>query len=585
MALIAACHRLSTGIRLRSNCPMRKLLIALFGLAGALAQDSGSEKKFGVIEGQVVNSQTGQALRRANLTLRPANPGGIGSGGFASPGAPYATSTDAEGKFRFEKVEPGSYRLAGDRQGYVRQEYGGKLNAGMGATLTVAAGQEIKELLLKMTPQGVLIGKVLDDEGEPLARVLVQVLRRRYLRGKVQFMPMQGAASLDNGDFRIADLAPGRYWLSASYRPIPSFEGPARTITDKPEEEYVRTYYPGSLDESAARPVDLVAGQELSGLNIQLRKARVYRVRGKVAGATNPRGFRTMLLPRDRTAVGVMLGAGSPVREDGSFEIASVQPGSYNVALFAAQGMLSPMGRTPVDVSQGNVDDVRITVQPGIALNGLIRFDSEEEQQKLEKSLGKPITFAGARVQLTVVDTFMFNSPSANVKDDGAFVLENASPEKYRIWVMGLPPGTWQKSVRIGEQDPTDGLLDLTAGAPGTLEVRLGTGIGRVSGTVQDTDQKPVQGAVVSLVPEPLREERTDLLRVATSDQSGQFNLQNLPPGEYRIYAWEEIEPGAYLDPEFLKPFEDKSVKVTVKTNGAEQVTLVQIPASATTMK
>lgn len=193
----------------------------------------------------------------------------------------------------------------------------------VGTTINVAPGQELKDLSFKLTPQAVITGRVLDEEGEPLARAQIQVLRRRFFQGRQRTMPMGGGQTIDTGEFRVADLAPGRYWISATYRGRMTMfgEGPARNTAGKPEEEYVTTYYPNSTDEAGARTIDLDAGQEMSGIDIRLHKARVYRIRGKVSGGTQPvRSVRLMVLPRDRGAsMGMFGGAGGMVKEDGTF--------------------------------------------------------------------------------------------------------------------------------------------------------------------------------------------------------------------------------------------------------------------------
>jgi hypothetical protein len=86
---------------------------------------------------------------------------------------------------------------------------------------------------------------------------------------------------------------------------------------------------------------------------------------------------------------------------------------------------------------------------------------------------------------------------------------------------------------------------------------------------------------MVTLVPDPMKEERNDLYRVTTTDQNGQFSLQGIAPGEYKLFAWEEVDLGSYMDAEFLKPHESRAQKVTIKANGREQVTLAEIPAEA----
>jgi hypothetical protein len=70
-----------------------------------------SAKKPAILTGRVVNAKTGEPVRRVNLTLRPFGaPGMISVGpGFMPPAAPYAATTDAEGKFRVENVDPAAF--------------------------------------------------------------------------------------------------------------------------------------------------------------------------------------------------------------------------------------------------------------------------------------------------------------------------------------------------------------------------------------------------------------------------------------------------------------------------------------------
>ena len=557
--------------------------------APAPQADQASAKKPGIIAGSVVNAKTNQPVRRVNLTVRPFGGPGTGSMGSGpmTPAAPYSATTDAEGKFRIENVDPGSYRMSAERQGFVRQEYGARLNSMMGTTVTVAPAQELKDLNFKLIPQAVITGRVLDEEGEPLAHVQIQVMAQRFFRAKRQLMPTGGAQTNDTGEFRVADLAPGRYWVSATYRGRNMMfgEAPARNTADKPEEEYVATYYPGSIDQVSARPLDVQAGQEMPGIDIRIQKTRVYRIRGKVTGAPQPiRNVRLIMLPRDQVALmGFFGGAGAMVKEDGTFEIGGVQPGSYYVAALPMQGPQSVSGKVAVDVSRENVQNVTLVLGSGMTVKGSILIEGDVQQP--EQARGKKTSFGAVRVQLSVIEGLPFGASGGTVKDDGSFAIENVGPDRYRILALNLPEGTWLKSIRAGDQEVLDTGLDLSSGVSGPVQITLGSGSGQISGKVQDAKQQAAPGSLVTLLPNPMKEERNDLYRITTTDQNGQFTLQGVPPGEYRLYAWEDIEPGIYMDPEFLKPHESKAQKITIKANGQEQVSIAQISAEATAAK
>src|SRR5207302_6633510 len=123
-----------------------------------------------------------------------------------------------EGKFSIENIDPGRYTLAAERQGFVNQNYGARRPSGPGTPLDLKAEQTMKGLAFKMTPQGVIAGRVLDDEGEPVSGVSIQVLQYRYLMGKKRLIPAATTLVLANdlGEFRAPNLSPGRYYVATS---------------------------------------------------------------------------------------------------------------------------------------------------------------------------------------------------------------------------------------------------------------------------------------------------------------------------------------------------------------------------------
>jgi protocatechuate 3,4-dioxygenase beta subunit len=553
-----------------------------------------------ILEGRILNAKTGEPVKKANITLRPSGVSGSGGGSISIAGsfsasgpaaAPYAATTDAQGKFRIENLEPATYRLSIERQGFVRQEYGSRNLSMMGTPITLKAGQEMSAIEIRLTPQAIITGRVLDEDGDPLSRVMIQVLRRRYVSGKRQLMPSGGSQTNDTGEFRIADLPPGRYFISANYNRM-MFNGgdaPARNASGKPEEEYVTTYYPGTADQTGAGPLDVQAGQEIPGIDIRMKKARVYRIRGKIVAPPGQslRTLRLMVMPRTTSVAmfNFMGGSRALIHEDGTFEMGGVQPGSYNLAVAPMQGMQSVMGKTPVEVGQGDVEGVTVVFASGLNLTGSIRIDAPKDEMDQFQSQGGKLTFESVRVQLTPTGGIPFNMSRSTTKDDGTFAIENVSQDRYRINVFNLPSGTWLKSIRAGDQEVQDTGLDLSAGNVGPIQITLGLGGSQVDGVVQDAQQHPSPGSMVTLLHDPVIPERFDLNRMTTTDQNGRFSLKGIPPGEYKVYAWEDIEPGAYTDPEFLKPHEGKATKLSLKNKSQEQVSLVQIPAEASEPK
>ena len=149
------------------------------------------------IEGQVTSAATGAPVRKAEIGLRGTE--------RATPGtmpASYTATTDAGGNFTI-KVEPGKYRLSAQHSGFVSVQYGAWGPNRPGTTLTLGAGQRMKDLSLRLSPQAVIIGRIVDEKNEPIVSAFVQTMRYSYEMGKRQLLPTGGAVTNDLGEYRI----------------------------------------------------------------------------------------------------------------------------------------------------------------------------------------------------------------------------------------------------------------------------------------------------------------------------------------------------------------------------------------------
>src|SRR5438876_4382254 len=203
------------------------------------------------IEGQVLNATTGEPVRKVNLTLMRADAQG--------PSTTFGTSTDASGKFAMKDLEPGRYRLMAQRAGFVSGQYGSRGPTQPGTEITLARGQALTDLKLRLTPHAVITGRVVDEEREPISNVQVMAMRYRYdPRGGKQLTPMGSASTNDLGEYRIFGVAPGRYILSANSRGMMMRDQSVdRSAIPHPDEDYVTAYYPGAIDPASAAPVEV----------------------------------------------------------------------------------------------------------------------------------------------------------------------------------------------------------------------------------------------------------------------------------------------------------------------------------------
>jgi 5-hydroxyisourate hydrolase-like protein (transthyretin family) len=553
-------------------------LVACLGLAAAgLAQTGGvftsaapqtpssverskitDPKQLCKVEGRVVNGVSGEPLRKVTLTLRR----------MAANAESLVSTSDSEGRFVFENVEPGTYQLTAERAGFLRQAYGSRTLPYFGTPITLSAGQHLRDLEFKLLPQGVISGRVVDEEGEPVPRVEVRALAAGG--GRAGTGVRGGAMSNDVGEFRIAGLAPGRYRLRAIPMSFGRFfaEAVRPGNPNAPEEGFRPTYYPGTTDPVAAATIEVAAGQEVPGITILLSKGPLYRIHGKVVGLTAEqpaRELRVALMPRgrDEPFVGISESPGASVQADGSFLLTRVAPGSYYVVVTTFPGRMRPLGRVPVEVTSSDLKDVVVTLGASLTLSGTVRVE------------GQPKTELGTvRVGLMPVEGVSFNPLSAEVKPDGTFQIEGVLQDKYTVNVAAGQGDVYLKAMRVGGRETGDPELDLSnAEGHVAVELVLSTRVAVLEGTVMDGD-KPAPGTFAVLTPEPFREGRSYLVRGTTSDQNGRFELRGLRPGEYRLYAFEDADLAYARDPEALKPFEQKALKVTLKEGERREVQL-----------
>lgn len=512
------------------------------------------------IEGQVINAITGEPLKKANLMLMRAD----------SPGSRYSAVSDAGGKFSIHDIDPGKYHLTAERNGFVRQSYNARGASMAGQILTLSARDKLTGLAFKLMPQSVISGHVIDEDGDPVARVVVEALQYRYMQGKKQLMPWSTATTNDLGEYRIFGLKAEKYFLRATYRDMGMGMSTTGARPSTPAEEgYAPVYYPGASDVSNASPLTLAPGMEARGTDVRLVKTRAVRIRGVVVSPDGRarQGMMVMLLPRSEAMMFSRMMA--PTQDpQGHFEIHGVTPGSYVLVANSFGDGLRYTGQQAIEVGNSNIDDVQITLAAPIDLTAHVKVEGNAQVQLNEVSVFLNPVF----------QTGMGNGFGA-VNADGDVTLRNLAPAEYRPQVR-TPKGFYVKSIRYGDTDALDSTIDLSSGAPGQLEILLSPDGGEVDGSVTNDKGEASTGAMVTLIPEGERR-ASMFFKTGTTDQSGHFTMKDIAPGEYTVYAWDEVDYGAVQDPDFLKPFEDQGKKLKIDVKGRENVDLHMIPAKS----
>lgn len=538
-----------------------------------------------VLAGRVVNALTGEPVKKANLNLAISRPGDSGTTFMTVNGASnqqgYSASSENDGTFRIEGIEPGQYKLSGNKSGFLRSSYGAKKPNQSGTILTLSPGQQLTDVTLSLNPQAVVTGKVTDEDGDPITGGMIQVIRQTWMRGKLRYMPMNGGQINDLGEYRIANLSPGKYYLSVQQFPK-SYAGMQELplAPGKPDIRPVRTYYPGTTALSAATPIEVKAGQDMTGVDIRMQSAQTYHIRGKVVGNI-PEGSTEHasinVSQRDEQSF-AFFGGASNIKPDGSFDMAGIAPGSYTLNYFIMLGRVRSAGHQDVDVGAGDVNGVVLAIQTPGSMRGVVKLEGTPQANS------SPVDTSNIHISLSPSDFARMMGPPPNAKPakDGSFTLDNVSPGKYFVQA-NAPKGTYLKSVRYGASEILGKELDLSGGAGGEIELVYRYGPGEVDGTIQQAQNntntaQSAPSTQILLVPDVLNADGSGV-RFGNTNPDGSFNMTGVPPGHYRAYALEAIDSEQTQNPNVLKQLEQKGMDVEVKENDRKQIQLPFIPS------
>ncbi|MCL6506100.1 MAG: carboxypeptidase-like regulatory domain-containing protein [Bryobacteraceae bacterium] len=524
------------------------------------------------VEGIVVDAATGAGLRNVEVSL------GSAPGSAPAAQSSYTAATEKDGKFSITGVAPGAYRLSARRAGYLQTEYGARGSGRQGTTLTLLPGQRMAGLEVRLRRGAAISGRVVDEYGDPVERVMVRALRYRWT-GSERQMSIQASTSTDDlGNYRLFGLEPGRYYLQVT--PGVSSTVAAGQVGKLARLAYAPVYYPGTIDESAASPVEVSAGAELTSVNFTLVRAPAYRVTAQVLNSTGATGrIMGMLRPRQGSDPGNTRITAADLKT-GRIDIQGVIPGSYLLMAGMSEGGKSYMGILPVEVTDRDLTNITITLDAGYEIPGEVRL---EDSDAADLSGVRVLAVGPATVILGSAEgsTSFGTRAEAKVASDGKFTLSGVFPDASQLSVTGLPDGFYVRAIQLGDRDVLESGLDLTSGPPaGPLRIVLSGKAGTVSGTVTAADGKPAAGATVVLIPKSeKRRTQSRFYKFTTTNQSGQFTLKNVDPGEYRVCAWEDVETMAWMDPEFLKPYENKMTALSVEPGARAALQLTAIPA------
>jgi hypothetical protein len=466
------------------------------------------------------------------------------------PGTLLIVRTDAAGRFVFSNLSAGRYRLLLTEDGSIRQDYG---------QIVLAPGQQKTDVVFRLEAAPTIAGTVTGDGGIPVPNILVQALRRAYdIRGNPRLAITASALTDDRGQYRIFWVDPGDYFVQAGLLPVATLGDPEQQSGPRPA--FAPIYFPGVTEPEGTKPIRVALGREIDGVDFRLRGQALATVAGYITSAVTrrPVAASITLSPVEDANISRYQAQGNA---QGTFAIGEVPPGSYIVSARSGSGAEQVAAfariRIPAFLRPPFTYDLRLSLNPGLQVSGRLFFSDAEAVADLRT----------VRVGLASVD---FPSPAAGAPQrDGQFLINDVLPGDYLLTVSGLPEDFYVRAAPVDVRIPS--------AAP--IQVLLDAAGGRLSVAVFDQQNQPRRAAQVVLVPDAARRNRPDQHRSATAGEDGQVTIRGIPPGDYKVLAWESIEPNAYLNKEYLRSYEDFGTTVRIVSGQNAGVAVRTIPA------
>jgi protocatechuate 3,4-dioxygenase beta subunit len=439
-----------------------------------------------------------------------------------------------------------------------------------------------------MAQQGVITGRIIDSNGEPVKGATVLALSSRFGPDGRELLRSGTTSTDEKGQYRLAELIPGNYFLRASNPDI--------------NRSAVATYYPNTTDILAAAAIHVSSGAEARGTDIQIATGRAYSLRGKailaVTGAPAGGFTLTAMHHEGNSSRAYTSQLETHTHSDGTFEFIGLPPGQCTLQVLPTRIATPPVtvsALTEVTIATANADDVQVLLRSGVALTGNVKLEGGDMKSLIPaESARGPGTReeADARMREIVAaradGILEANSrPYVNLgaghigqfQEDGTFnKIADLPPSRYYLNAL-LPVGIYVKSATFGGIDALHAPLDMTQ-AGGELNLVLSNKAADLAGSLRNEKGELLGNAPISLWPSAAQlGSATRGVQFTVSDQNGSFHFLNLRPGQYYVAAWEDDSGGFVTNHEVLSLFNSAATAVTLAESEHVMINPKIIPA------
>ena len=538
----------------------RTILAALALALPLAAQTVPEDPPPAIIEGSVINIQNSRTVPRATVTLLHLK--GTGS---------KSQRADGRGHFIFQNVEPGIYRLMADRAGFFSDDHKREYQP----IFEVAAGEHVKDIPVRLIPSAVVSGKIRDEYNDPVQDAEIRVLAVQTQLGQQYLRVAAKAMTDDRGEYRIAGLHPGKYYLVVEdkSKPLATLTSIIENVNalskmkdekgrplrvdmpgvPDPPYTYAPLFYPDTTDFRQAQSLRLNPGDEIAA-DFLLISAPVVSIRGKVVNGMTGQTANGATVAAFWT--NYVEGGGIPalIVVGGSFEVRGIAPGTYTLRATFKEDQRVFYGEQTIEVGDRGAQNVQITALPDFVATGHVRLEGLTEKPRKAS-----IEFVG--------EGLMPRVRTSTAPPDLVFEAQLRPDCRYHAMVRNLPQDYYLKSVTISQHElaPDNVVVN---GLRGDLEFILSPAGGHIEGVLTNSRNEPTRGSIL-LIPDVPEPGPPDLFRRASADSKGNFMFRGVAPGSYRMLAVENFSLEDEInDPDFLRAIANRGESLIVEENG-----------------
>ncbi len=503
----------------------------------------------GLISGTIIDASDNLPVRKAIVTLT-----------LQGKTTTYRATarTDDSGQFRFDSLPAGKYGLRAEKAGNGRAVYGAGSPGEAGGPISLGDGETRDGLKLRFFHPGAIEGRVFDDNGGPVPGVSVVLLHTVHTLGERALTIDQNTTTDDRGEYRMRNIDAGQYYLRVA---------PTELLDADPTQSFAVRFYGDTAAWKDSTPVYMHAGDSLAGLDFHLNTARRYRIQGRVTGVPDPgppskdRTERWIEVSITQSLEGGLrlTGTANARPPDYRFDFGDVPDGSYYVDASLHDGNRTWAAAQLVD-SRRPAGEILLSLAAASAVKGHLRVEGEAEQ---------PQTVP----QITLIHSSSARNENISVRPgpDGSFTLSQVPPGEWFVNLTPTATGAYLKSVRLGDKDVLFTQFPIEPGSEAALDIVVSTRFAKLQGQVDGAPGDSKRAGIV-LAPTGRFHTLARYYYGTVTDDEGQFRMQNLAPGKYKIFALEKLAAAGFRNPEAADRLDALGEEIELREGGTLEV-------------